>query len=130
MVGLRYLPKAIGDNTMGMEADWAKAKKDFESATGKKKPSAKFLGVFRKPSGIEAVCKSFDKAIAAKNKKDAVKAKDGFDVALAKYLTPLYDAQKKAIEANDKLMNTEIQKLEQAGFKIFADMKEEIGKLK
>lgn len=107
---------------MGMEADWTQAKKDFTTATGKKKPSDKFLGVFRKPSGIEGTCKAFDTAIKGKKKEDAKKAKDKFDVALAKYLDPLYKELGKAIEANDKAAKEALQKLEKAGFDILGEM--------
>jgi hypothetical protein len=34
-------------------SDWQAAKKSFEQLTGQKKPSEKFLGIFRKSSGVE-----------------------------------------------------------------------------
>ena len=34
--------------------DWKKSKKEFESLTGKKKPSEKVFGLFRKSSGLES----------------------------------------------------------------------------
>ncbi len=36
--------------------EWKATKKAFETATGKKKPAKKVLGVFRKGSGVESGC--------------------------------------------------------------------------
>lgn len=47
---------------MGFYDDWQKAKKKFEADTGKKKPSKKFLGVFRLSAGLDNAAKSCDKA--------------------------------------------------------------------
>ncbi|MGY8749486.1 MAG: hypothetical protein ACKVHR_15680 [Pirellulales bacterium] len=39
---------------------WKTAKKNFEKKTGKKKPSKKFLGAFRKSSGLESAIDAVD----------------------------------------------------------------------
>lgn len=53
---------------------WAGLKKEFEKNTGKKKPSQKVMGVFKKPSGVESAMKDADKAFNAFNgEKDAKK---------------------------------------------------------
>ena len=46
--------------------DWQQAKKTFETTTGKKKPSDKFLDIFRKATGIEDALKNLDKAKTAR----------------------------------------------------------------
>ncbi len=55
---------------------WAGLKKEFEKNTGKKKPSTKILGVFNKPSGVEAAMKDADKAFNAFNAEKDTKKKE------------------------------------------------------
>jgi hypothetical protein len=43
--------------------NWMDAKKEFESLTGKKKPSESFLKVFRKSSGVESALEACDKGL-------------------------------------------------------------------
>jgi|GEM_PF-1053130 len=47
---------------MGYQQEWKTAKTNFTKVTGKKKPTEKFLGFFRKRTGVEAALKNFDKA--------------------------------------------------------------------
>src|SRR5437762_10599134 len=62
------------------KADWTKAKADFTRATSAKKPSASFLGVFNKGSGIGSALESCDKAKTAGELYNAMKAfKTAFD---------------------------------------------------
>jgi hypothetical protein len=66
--------------------DWQDAKKAFEAATGKKKPSESFLGVFRKSSGMESACKGLDDAIKKPTLDGLTKAMMAFDKSRSDYL--------------------------------------------
>ncbi|MDX2131076.1 MAG: hypothetical protein SFY69_03370 [Planctomycetota bacterium] len=61
---------------------WKTAKKSFETMTHKKKPTDKFLGVFRKGTGVEEALKSLDKA---KTGAELTKALATFKSAAATY---------------------------------------------
>ncbi|CAG1006447.1 hypothetical protein PHYC_03326 [Phycisphaerales bacterium] len=65
---------------------WKTAKTTFETKTHKKKPSEKFLGVFRKGTGIEDSLKKLD---AARKGEDIRKALAGFKAAYTNYLSLL-----------------------------------------
>src|SRR5205823_3494103 len=45
-----------------LQYDWKAGKKDFETETGKKKPSEKVLGAFRKSTGVDNALAALDKA--------------------------------------------------------------------
>jgi hypothetical protein len=92
---------------MSYLADWQMAKKEFETATGKKKPSETFLGVFRKSSGLESVCTGLDSAL------------------------PKPDAHKKALTDFNKTFNAYLKTMTEADKKEkSADYRNEIGKLR
>lgn len=73
-------------------ADWKRAKENFERATGKSKPSEKFLGAFRKTSGIEDVCKLLDTAEASGNQDKMLQAEAAYSKAFNAYNTSLAKA--------------------------------------
>lgn len=72
----------IFGRTDAAKNEWKETKKNFEKATGRKKPSDKFLGAFRKSSGLESAIDSIDqlslKVWDAKTQKDYDKAKADF----------------------------------------------------
>lgn len=80
---------------------WKAAKTEFETATHKKKPSEKFLGVFRKGTGIESAVKALD---SAKKGAEIRKALDSFKSAYTGYLTLLDTAAKdpKSVKPEEK----------------------------
>jgi len=63
--GLRRHFYVEGSPMAKFKEDWKKAKTAFETATQKKKPSASFLGVFNKGTGISAALESADNAKTA-----------------------------------------------------------------
>ena len=72
-------PFTIKDSIMAYLDDWKLCKKTFEAKAGKK-PSEKFLGVFRKSSGMEDAAKGLDTALQKLDPKE-------IDKAVAKYTT-------------------------------------------
>lgn len=107
---------------MPLAASWKTAKTTFETATGKKKPSEKFLGVFRKGTGIESALKDVD---GAKNAADLRKALAKFNAAYTEYLKQLDKsaADPKTVPAADKpayvaaiaKLKADLQKMEADG---------------
>lgn len=79
---------------MSYLTDWKTAKKRFEAATGKKKPSAKFLGVFNKSSGIESAVTAIDKAMDKKDAAALQKACAAFEKTVSEYCKLLAAAAK------------------------------------
>jgi hypothetical protein len=84
--------------------DWKRTKKEFESLTGKKKPSGKFLKLFHS-SGVESALKTCDSCIEGldknwdkgdqkrlKSQQDMRKAIDNYKKAAKKYDGELDDA--------------------------------------
>lgn len=65
-------------------ADWKAAKKTFEGVTGKKKPSAKFLGLFHR-SGVESALEALDKATKEDKPKDVLAAAAKVEKAASEY---------------------------------------------
>lgn len=61
------------DSIMAYLDDWKLCKRTFEAKAGKK-PSEKFLGVFRKSSGMEDAAKGLDAALQKLDPKEAEKA--------------------------------------------------------
>lgn len=80
---------------------WKAAKTKFETSTSKKKPTEKFLGVFRKGTGIESSVKALD---AAKKGDEIRKALASFKSAYTGYITLLDTAAKdpKSVKPEDK----------------------------
>jgi len=91
---------------MGYEADWVKIKKEFEAVTGKKKPSAKFLGVFSR-SGLESACKKLDEALAGTDFAAADKAVKSFETTRTSYAATL----NKAAQDGDSDYTKEVKKM-------------------
>jgi hypothetical protein len=90
---------------MSYISEWTQIKKNFEGNTGKKKPSEKFLGVFRKSSGMESACKSLDSAIAAADAAGGEKAVKELESAQDSYIKTLA----KSAKDGDLDYNTEIK---------------------
>lgn len=80
---------------------WKAAKTKFETSTNKKKPSEKFLGVFRKGTGVESAVKALD---SAKKGEDIRKALASFKAAYTAYIGLLDTAAKdpKSVKPEDK----------------------------
>lgn len=70
---------------MSFLAKWKTVKKNFEKETGHKKPSEKFLGIFNKPSGMEAALKAVDAALTKKDPTAAAEAHEEFAATKATY---------------------------------------------
>lgn len=77
---------------MGYLADWKRAKESFERVTGRSKPSDKFMGAFRKASGIEDACKLLDTAESSGNQQKMVQAEAAYSKAFNAYNTTLTKA--------------------------------------
>ena len=103
---------------MGYLPDWQKAKKEFETATGKKKPSETFLGVFRKSSGLEKVTKDLDDTKKKGDLEAMQKAMNAFEKGRQDYIRLLEKAD--AAEKNADY-SKEIAKLKGALEKILVD---------
>jgi hypothetical protein len=93
---------------------WQDAKKKFETDTGKKKPSAKFLGIFRS-AGLDTAAKAFDNIEAKykpsegrdpKNADSLKKAANTFKKDADKYLVTLDHA----IDEEDKTAQPEYRR--------------------
>ncbi|GJQ29055.1 MAG: hypothetical protein HBSAPP03_09390 [Phycisphaerae bacterium] len=100
---------------------WKTAKTAFETETNKKKPSEKFLGVFRKGTGIEDSLKKLD---SAKKGEDIKKALASFKSSYTSYIALLDTTSKdpKSVKPEDKpAYTTAIGKLKNALQKIEAD---------
>lgn len=91
---------------MSLEGTWNAAKKAFETATGKKKPSGKFMGVFH-TSGVSDALKKLDTAIAKGVQKDM---ENGL-VALGKAASTYVKALEKEDKADDTDYSAEMKKL-------------------
>ncbi|MFL7900823.1 hypothetical protein ACJ41P_06790 [Azospirillum argentinense] len=95
---------------MGFASDWKSAKTAFETATGKKKPSAKFMGVFHK-SGLEDVTKALDAALGKNDAKALEKALLDYVKSATAYQTTL---EKSAKTEGVATIAAELKKLGQA----------------
>ena len=95
---------------MGFASDWKSAKAAFETATGKKKPSAKFMGVFHK-SGLEDVTKALDAALGKSDAKALEKALLDYVKSATSYQTTL---EKSAKAEGAAAIAAELKKLGQA----------------
>ena len=79
---------------MGYLEDWKHAKQAFEKNTKSKKPADKFLGVFRKSSGLEKVCKTLDGALAKPRLSGLEKAMLDFAKARDDYIKIIHKTDK------------------------------------
>lgn len=83
------------------KADWKAAKKDFETATGKKKPSDKVLKGYRKSAGMEDSLSDMDKACEDADPAAYRKAFYKFQAAAADYASILEKALASDKDADD-----------------------------
>ena len=118
--------------------DWKRTKKKFEELTGKKKPSEKLLGIFRKSSGMESALKSCDKGIEAldknwtqgdqkrlKSQQDMQKAIVSFQKEADKYTQMLDSAIAKSKDAEEKTVYYRGLKMLKAKLAEYADSYEQ-----
>ncbi|MCB9666287.1 MAG: hypothetical protein H6732_19410 [Alphaproteobacteria bacterium] len=89
----------VGDCTV--VKDWKFAKKKFEAATGKKKPAASMLKVFKSSSGIGKALEAFEKGLAKGDGVAIAKARNKFGGAMSDYLTLLDKEISKAGSTED-----------------------------
>ena len=94
---------------------WEQLKLAFEKESGRKKPSESFMGVFRKPSGLEDATKKLDDAIRKADQSSLDKAEKDFLTKKTNYikvlqksmndekLTAIKEAIKKLDEGLDKI---------------------------
>jgi len=103
---------------MAFVDQWKQMKAKYESSVKDKKPSEKWLGVFRKSTGIESACKDLDVAIAKGSRENCEKALTNLKKAGETYLTtldktadtetgPLKQVKTKTLRANLDDMLTE-----------------------
>ena len=89
---------------MSYADQWKAAKQRFETSTGRKKPTEKVLGAFRKGTGIEAAARVLDKAVEERDQERIVKAATELAKAANTYIGVLRAAAKeehnKAIEGD------------------------------
>lgn len=93
------------------KAEWALVNKNYEKATGKKKPSAKLAGATKSASGLEPACSDLDTALKKGDGKAALKAATVVETAVTTYQKALAEATKgedKNIAAELKVMMGEI----------------------
>ncbi|MDE2006033.1 MAG: hypothetical protein KGI51_05645 [Rhodospirillales bacterium] len=86
--------------------EWKQIKTNFEKATGKKKPSEKFMGVFDKASGLTPAATAFDKTLDGDDKNAAEKALGKFHDVADTYTTTLAKA---AAGESDKTVIAEVK---------------------
>lgn len=72
--------------------DWKASKRDFENATGVKKPSAKIMGEYRKSAGLDVSLDEMDKARQKADPAAYRKAYAKFDIAHTNYASVLEKA--------------------------------------
>ncbi len=74
--------------------EWKDARKAFETATLKKKPCEKFIGVFNKSTGILNAVKELDEALKSRDSDRMMKAEDVFAKVKGDYAPILLKAAK------------------------------------
>lgn len=84
---------------MSFESEWGAAKHSFEVATGKKKPSGKFLGVFH-TSGISDRLKKIDTVLSKGSLDDVADAYEALGKDAANYSKTLLKTAKEDSAAN------------------------------
>jgi len=87
---------------------WKKVKTEFENNTGKKKPSAKLSGFFRKSAGLEP---ALDKIEKAKTKVDLKTACNDFSTKKKQYVEVLKANQTDPYNADKTSYKAEIEKM-------------------
>ncbi|MBL8797227.1 MAG: hypothetical protein JNM56_25215 [Planctomycetia bacterium] len=98
---------------MSLIQQWQTAKRTFEQQTQRKKPSEKFLGIFRKSSGLESACKALDDSLKEFNVKAKTKAMAAFNQAKNTYLATLQRALGNEDENYQQQVNTLSNALDQ-----------------
>jgi uncharacterized protein with von Willebrand factor type A (vWA) domain len=88
-------------------ADWKAAKKYFEKQTGSKKPSEKFLGVFRKSSNLEKALEHVDEATLKNDTKNIDKYVKELKAAINAYSNTI----EKMAKQDDDDYNKEVKEL-------------------
>ena len=81
--------------------DWKAAKKMFESLSGRKKPSKKFVGAFRKSSGLEKAIKAMDTASKKNDLAGYKKAFTAYEKTARGYLKLVEKTAKVAVKETD-----------------------------
>jgi len=107
---------------MPFQEQWKAAKTKFKDATGKKKPSEKFMGFYRKSAGLEGALKKIDAAVAKKLPDDLATALEEYRKAHATYYATMLKAAK--AEAGDENYQTELTKLNLALNQIYREADE------
>lgn len=107
---------------MPFQDQWKTAKTKFKEATGKKKPSEKFMGFYRKSAGLEGALKKIDAAVAKKLPDDLATALEEYRKAHATYYATMLKAAK--AEAGDENYQTELTKLNVALNQIYREAEE------
>ncbi len=82
---------------MGFADEWNKAKKDFETETGKKKPAPvaqTLFGIERKSTDIASALRAIDTALEKKSRNDLVEAYKKYAIAQNEYVTFTRTARK------------------------------------
>ncbi len=89
-------------------ATWKQSKLTFErSSPGQKKPSEKFLGLFRKSSGLESATAKIDTAIRANNPTAVIEAHASLRTTISTYAKTL----QKGLTKDDAAYKKSIEKL-------------------
>lgn len=87
---------------------WEKLKLTFEKDSGRKKPGETFMGVFRKPSGLEEATKKLDDAIKKADEASLEKAEKEFVLKKTNYLKVL---EKSMNEEKETAIKSDLNKL-------------------
>lgn len=95
---------------MGFESDWLAAKRSFETATGKKKPSGKFMGVFH-TSGVSDRLKKIDAVLTKGDVDDIADTYEALGKDASAYSKILLKTAKDDADAN---YGPEVKKLSDA----------------
>jgi hypothetical protein len=107
---------------MPFQEQWKAAKTKFAAATGKKKPSEKFMGFYRKSSGVEGALKKIDAAIAKKLPNELATALEEYRKTHATYYATMHKAAK--AEPGDENYLSELTKLNLALNQIYREADE------
>lgn len=97
---------------------WEQLKLAFEKESGRKKPSESFMGVFRKPSGLEDATKKLDDAIRKADQSSLDKAEKDFLTKKTNYMKVL---QKSMNDEKQTAIKDAIKKLDEGLNKIHHD---------
>lgn len=97
---------------------WEQLKLAFEKESGRKKPSESFMGVFRKPSGLEDATKKLDDAIKKADQSSLDKAEKDFLTKKTNYMKVL---QKSMNDEKLTAIKEAIKKLDEGLNKIHHD---------